>query len=50
MRRHYLSLAFRRVARNRLSALISVSGLATSFGAATSIRLYIHGELTYQRR
>ena len=49
MLRHYLSLAFRHVARNRLYALISVSGLAIGFGAATLIGLYIHDELTYER-
>jgi putative ABC transport system permease protein len=49
MLRHYLSLAFRHVARNRLYALISVTGLAIGFGAATLIGLYIHDELTYER-
>jgi putative ABC transport system permease protein len=47
MLRHYLSLALRHVARNRLYALISVTGLAIGFCAATLIGLYIHDELTY---
>ncbi|RPI63154.1 MAG: FtsX-like permease family protein [Lysobacterales bacterium] len=49
MLRHYLSLALRHVARNRLYALISVAGLALGFGAATLIGLYVHDELTYER-
>jgi putative ABC transport system permease protein len=49
MLRHYLSLAVRHVARHRLYALISVTGLAIGFGAATLIGLYIHDELTYER-
>src|SRR5688572_31267148 len=49
MLRHYLSLALRHVARNRLYALISITGLAIGFGAATLIAVYIHDELTYER-
>src|SRR5262245_50217521 len=49
MLRHYLSLALRHVARNRLYSLISVTALATGFGAATLIGLYVHDELTYER-
>jgi putative ABC transport system permease protein len=49
MLRHYLLLALRHVARNRLYALISITGLAIGFGAATLIGLYIHDELTYER-
>jgi putative ABC transport system permease protein len=49
MLRHYLSLAFRHVARDKLYALISITGLAIGFGAATLIGLYIHDELTYER-
>jgi putative ABC transport system permease protein len=48
MLRHYLSVAFRHVARNKLYALISITGLAIGFGAATLIGLYIHDELTYE--
>lgn len=47
MLRHYLSLTLRHFARNRLCALISVTGLAIGFCAATLIGLYIHDELTY---
>ena len=47
MLRHYLSLALRHVARNKLYALISITGLAIGFCAATLIGLYIHDELTY---
>src|SRR5262245_877899 len=49
MLRHYLSLALRHVARNKLYALISVTGLAIGFGAATLVGLYVHDELTYER-
>jgi len=49
MLRHYVSLAFRHVARNKLYALISVTGLAVGLGAATLIALYIHDELSYER-
>jgi putative ABC transport system permease protein len=49
MLRHHLSLTFRHVARNKLYALISVTGLAIGFGAATLVGLYIHDELTYER-
>ena len=49
MLRHYVSLAFRHFARNKLYALISVTGLAVGFGAATLIALYIHDELSYER-
>jgi putative ABC transport system permease protein len=48
MLRHYLSLALRHIACNRLYALISVMGLAIGFGAATLIGLYLHDELTYE--
>jgi hypothetical protein len=46
MLRHYLSLAARHVARNKLYAPISITGLAIGFGAATLIGLCIHDELT----
>ena len=49
MLRHYFSLAIRHVARTKLYALISVTGLAIGFGAATLIGIYIHDELTYER-
>jgi putative ABC transport system permease protein len=49
MLRHYLSLALRHVARNKLYALISITGLAIGFGAATLVGLYVHDELTYER-
>ena len=49
MLRHYLSLALRHVARTKLYALISVTGLAIGFGAATLAGLYVHDELTYER-
>jgi putative ABC transport system permease protein len=48
MLRHYLSLAARHITRNKLYALISITGLAIGFGAATLIGLYIHDELTYE--
>ena len=48
MLRHYLSLALRQIARNRLYALISITGLAIGFGAATLVALYVHDELTYE--
>jgi putative ABC transport system permease protein len=48
MLRHYLSLALRHVARNKLYALISITGLAIGFGAATLVALYLHDELTYE--
>jgi putative ABC transport system permease protein len=49
MLRHYLSLTARHVARNKLYAPISITGLAIGFGAATLIGLYIHDELSYER-
>lgn len=49
MLRHLLSLALRHIARSKLYALISVTGLGVGFGAATLIGLYIHDELTYER-
>jgi putative ABC transport system permease protein len=47
--RHYLSLALRNVARMKLYAAISVTGLAIGFAAATLIGLYVHDELNYER-
>ena len=49
MLRHYLSLTLRQVARTKLYALISITGLAIGFGAATLVGLYVHDELTYER-
>jgi putative ABC transport system permease protein len=49
MLRHYFSLAIRHVARTKLYALISVTGLAIGFGAATLVGLYVYDELTYER-
>ena len=48
MLRHYLSLALRQIARNRLYALISITGLAIGFGAAILVMFYVHDELTYE--
>jgi putative ABC transport system permease protein len=45
----YLSLALRNVARTKLYAAISVTGLAIGFAAATLIGLHIHDELNYER-
>ena len=49
MLRHYLGLALRNVVRTKLYAAISVTGLATGFGAATLIGVYVYDELNYER-
>ncbi len=49
MLRHYVATALRNVARTKLYAAISVTGLAIGFAAATLIGLYVHDELSYDR-
>jgi putative ABC transport system permease protein len=49
MLRHYLSLAFRHVARNGLYAGITVVGLAAGFAAAILIALYVRDEYSFER-
>src|SRR5262245_23611694 len=49
MLRHYLAIALRNIARTKLYAAISVTGLAIGFAAATLIGLYVHDELSYDR-
>jgi putative ABC transport system permease protein len=45
---HYLGLALRNVARTKLYAVISVTGLAIGFATATLIGLYVRDELSYE--
>jgi putative ABC transport system permease protein len=47
--RHYVAIALRNIARTKLYAAISVTGLAIGFAAATLIGLYVHDELSYDR-
>jgi putative ABC transport system permease protein len=47
--RHYATIALRNVARTKLYAAISVTGLAIGFAAATLVGLYVHDELTFDR-
>ncbi|HZF29749.1 MAG TPA: FtsX-like permease family protein [Gammaproteobacteria bacterium] len=49
MLRHYVAIALRNIARSKLYATISVTGLAIGFGAAALVGLYVHDELTYDR-
>ena len=49
MLRNYLAAALRNLARNRLYAGITVSGLALGFTAAILIGLFVRDELSYDR-
>src|SRR6185503_11674399 len=49
MFKNYLKIALRNIARNRISSIINVAGLAAGISACILIYLYIQREYSYDR-
>lgn len=49
MLQSYMTIAIRRLLRNRVTSLINIGGLAVGFAAVTLIGLYVMYELSYNR-